>query len=169
MGGALQEPVSRAPQTGYVDTPVKRAVREIHQDWQPIFGIQETPPFAEMRTAAFEQDDSTFDDTEIEYAMPDIAPTGLGGLHPTEDRETSHFMGNLLESINPELKTLYFGGAPNVHLDRVANHLHDEFYTTDPLGRVTTANRRYTFNRSLPGPGVWGPERVGNPTEFHGR
>ena len=87
----------------------------------------------------------------------------------TEDRETSHFMGNLLESINPELKTLYFGGAPNVHLDRVANHLHDEFYTTDPLGRVTTANRRYTFNRSLPGPGVWGPERVGNPTEFHGR
>lgn len=132
------------PDREYVDTPMKRSVREISRHWQPIYGNQETPPFREMHHAAHNYDTTSFADTERYYAMPPKAPTGHGLHHPNEDRETSHFMGAFLDSINPELATLYRGGAPNEHQDRVVNHTHREYNTTDHLGRLKSGSMVYS-------------------------
>ena len=47
----------------YKDTPLKRTVRELKRDWQPVFpGLQETPPFAEMQYMADNHDDTSFEE-----------------------------------------------------------------------------------------------------------
>ena len=114
---------------------MKRAVREMGE-WAPIFRNQETPPFAQMAHAAFNYDDTSFEDTERVYAMPQTAPTGGGLHHPQEDRDTSHFMGKMLEQINPDLATLYRGGAANEHLLHTVNHTDAVYSARPPMRHV---------------------------------
>ena len=86
LGGALPPARKRL-----VDTPMRKAVRELHQHWQPLWGgNQETPPFAEMR-AAMQYDDTSFDTRARTYNIPEAAPTGRGAL--ADHRETSHYVG----------------------------------------------------------------------------
>ena len=118
---------------GYVDTPAKRAVREM-REWAPIFRNQDTPPFAQMAHVAFNYDNTKFEDTQRLYPMPEAAPTGGGLHHPQEDRETSHFMGKMLDQINPDLATVYRGGASNEHLLHAVLHT-DTMYSARPPTR----------------------------------
>ena len=81
-----------------------------------------------MHHAAHNFDTTSFADTERYYAMPPKGPSG-GGLHSAgEDRDTSHFFGQFLDSVNPELAVLYRGGAANEHQDRVQKNIHLVFY-----------------------------------------
>ena len=139
----------------YKDTPLKRSVRELKRDWQPIFGgSQVPPPFKEMQHVADHFDDTEFADTRRYYAMPEKAPTGGGLHHPDEDRETSHFVGKVLESIHPDLATLYRGGAINDHKNPVAtNQYRGAVSRIHPIGGAhayetqTTGKPRYTRPR----------------------
>ena len=159
-GGSLDDSASVAQTStqasvmrgGYVDTPMKRAVRELHTHWQPIFGgAQETPPFREMAHAAFNYDDTQFSSSEYYSPIPKWSPTGHGALHPKEPRQTGHFLGKLLEQASPNLATLYRGGAPNEHTDRVEQGIYTNFQTRDYLGRAVQAESKFT-NRVLSGP-----------------
>jgi hypothetical protein len=105
----------------YIDTPAKRAVRELKRDWMPLFGsMQEVPPFALMHEAAHKYDNTSFIDHRRDYAMPDIAPSGHGMKHHREHRETSHFVGKMLDNISPSLGTFYRGGHHNEDQHKVA-------------------------------------------------
>jgi hypothetical protein len=147
--GALPAPEMKA---GYRDTPMKRAVRDLHNHWRPIFGgAQSIPPFKELREAAFMYDDTEFKSSEFYTPIPEASPTGMGALHPNEPRRTGHFLGHLLQRASPNLATLYRGGAPNEHTDRVERGIYTNFQTRDHLGRAVHAESRFT-NRVLSGP-----------------
>jgi hypothetical protein len=131
----------------YIDTPAKRAVRELRRDWMPLFGsMQEVPPFSLMHQAAHSYDDTSFTDHRRQYAMPDVAPTGHGLKHPREDRDTSHFVGKMLDSINPSLGTFYRGGHHNEDLHKIAENNYSKASTRDGAlgGRM-----QFTHNLTL--------------------
>lgn len=100
---------------------MKRSVRQLIQDWQPIFGNQETPPFTQMHHAAMNYDSTSFDEPHTQIFMPEKAPTGRGLHHSAEDRDSSHFMGQLLHRVSPHLSAIYRGGSANEHLERYEN------------------------------------------------
>ena len=128
-GGALPTEV-RAPKVkAYVDTPMKKAVREIHRDWQPLWKHQETPPFAEMRHAAQNYDNTTFEKAARVYPRPEHPPTGRGALH--DDRETSHYVGKVLERIHPSLARVYRGGATNPDHHLMATNMYTKGHIRD--------------------------------------
>ena len=106
---------------------MKRSVRQLIQDWQPIFGNQETPPFTQMHYAAQNYDNTSFDEPTTQVFMPEKAPSGRGLHHSAEDRDSSHFMGQYLHRISPHLANIYRGGAANEHLSRFENRTDVEY------------------------------------------
>jgi hypothetical protein len=136
----------RANAQGYVDTPAKKAVRELQRDWAPLWGgMQEVPPFKQMHHAAHTYDNTSFSDTRRYYALPEVAPTGHGLHHPREDRDTSHFVGKMLNRINPRLADLYMGGAANEHQTRVATNLYTGCHVrAGPLGGLRAYDHKLT-------------------------
>jgi hypothetical protein len=140
------EPTNTQPNT-YIDTPAKRAIRELQRDWQPMGSSHEVPPFAAMHRAAHNYDTTTFEDTQRYFAMPEAPPSGYGLHHQNEDRETSHFVGKMLDRISPNLGTLYKGGAANEHQNRVATNLYTGCHVrAGPLGGLKAYNHKLTGN-----------------------
>ena len=96
-------------------TPMRTIYTQIAENWTPMMRHHEPPDFAMMRRA-LEFDDTSYDDEVLYAPRPDNPPTGHGMLR--DDRETSHYVGTVLDSINPHLATAYRGGAINSHLER---------------------------------------------------
>ena len=136
LGGALP------PTRKRVETPMRKAVRELHQHWQPLWGKnQATPPFAQMR-AALQYDDTSFDTRTRTYNIPESAPTGRGAF--ADHRETSHYVGKVLESIHPSLAVVYRGGATNSHVHDIATNMHMESYVrAGPLGGLQRVTHKF--------------------------
>lgn len=97
------------------ETPMRRVYNQFVQNWQPLMRGHEAPDFSAMRKA-LEFDDTEFESDRFYAPYPEKAPTGGGLLR--DDRETSHYVGRVLDSISPHLANVYRGGATNGHLVR---------------------------------------------------
>ena len=104
-----------------MSTPLRKAVHELHQEWAPLWKHQETPPFRQMRDI-LQYDNTSFKVKRRQYVLPQNAPTGHGAH--ADHRETSHYVGKVLERISPELARVYRGGAVNTHLHEDATNMN---------------------------------------------
>jgi hypothetical protein len=150
MGGALPSESRNLKVQTVVDTPLKRAVRELHTSWQPLYGgVQVTPPFQQMRHVARNYDNTQFVKTNREYPMPTHAPTGKGALY--DHRETSHYVSKVLRSIHPSLARVYNHGATNEAHHDVATNLHmEEHVRAGPLGGLRKHTRKFSHRQHYP-------------------
>ena len=108
------------------DTPNRRAYHRLVQDWTPMMAGHEPPPFAKI-VEDLEFDESTFGEEPRYHYLPDKEPTGRG--HLADDRETSHWVGEVLDKIHPDLGRVYRGGAVNSHLEDAELFRHNVVYS----------------------------------------
>ena len=101
----------------YYETPMKKVYNQFIENWTPLMMGHEAPDFRAMRQA-LEFDQTTFEDEPTYAPMPETPPTGRGILH--DDRETSHYVSEVLGKISPHLQSVYRGGAVNAHLAQQA-------------------------------------------------
>ena len=127
-GGALDngapsvqptKPITRSKPLEYnsdrrhYETPMKKVYHQFIENWTPLMRGHEVPDFRAMRKA-LEFDETSFEDQQVYAPIPDKPPTGKGILH--DDRDTSHYVSDVLGSLSPHLQSVYRGGAVNAHL-----------------------------------------------------
>jgi hypothetical protein len=154
VGGAVKESKPQKPVlTGWqtqvniehvVDTPLKRAARELVDGWTPMHKYQEALDL-DLIKRAVEQDTTRFEEVEPEYMMPTEPVTGGG--YSADHPETAHFVLETLRSINPVLATAYAGGHVDDHHDRLVYNA-DISYGASPyqgkgLGNLVLEGERY--------------------------
>ena len=132
------------------DTPLKKSVRQLHENWVPLYGgSQPTPPYREMRHAAQNYDNTSFDVAKREYYLPKEAPTGRGAAH--DSSETANYVSRVLRRIHPAFSNLYLGGHSNEDHHLVQTNRYQKAHVrAGPLGGLKEIEHKYTTKVTVP-------------------